>query len=178
MKMNFTRVLVAAAIIAGGAALAACSGNPAVPAVGSDLNADFYKSFAPYYAKGTKRTYTLTTKINGTAAPSTEMIQEVLDVVGDQATIKTTINGTTAAESKMSITGNPLDAGGSSSPYKSEGAEDVKVPAGEFKGAAKISVTSGSTKSIAWLSAGTGLVKSETTSGTSVSLIELKEYKK
>lgn len=188
MKVSGIKFLAPLAIVAS-TALFACAGSaPSMPAVGQAVPADTLKQLMPKYDKGTKWTYATTT--TGASSAATEMTQEVTEVNGDKVTLKVT-SGSSSNTATIDLTqGNPM-AGFGSTPtggYVSAGNEDVKVPAGEYKGAAKLTVTpaagssSATTKVTMWLAKDVGMVKatSETTSGstTLTTTIELKEYKK
>lgn len=175
------RPLLLASLLGSTAVLAGCLLAPSgvqVPAVGTALTASIWESFMPTYKAGMAFTYVNTSKVGSEAETSSDSTKEILKVENGVATYKATVEGATM-EATMSAVPK-LDEHLS---LKSEGPEDVTVPAGTFKGAAKFSGANsepGSTLTY-WLVPGKGYVKTVATSvvnGTTATWTsELKEFK-
>lgn len=183
------RALIVAFLMGSVAALAGCELLPSavnsegkVPEKGTRMTADLWASYMPKYKAGMIITYAETT-INADQSESViEISKEILKVEGDVVTYRNTSvtsNGSASFELTMPANSKP----DSDLNLTSEGAEDVTVPAGTFKGAAKFTgpnVGEGSTITY-WFVPGKGHVKifthNPTKPGTGSWRSELKVFK-
>lgn len=179
MRTRLLPVLLAASLFAGVGIVYGCATLPNVPVAGSDLTDQFAKDFYPELKQGMKWTYTTTSNAGSTPTTS-ETSNEVTKVEDGIATMETKAGDKVSGTSTSSV----IVRADMFKNYKSAGAEDVKVPAGDYKGAAKLESKSNtdSLKTFMWLVPGVGMVKSETTmtsnGNTAVATTELKEFKK
>lgn len=149
----------------GDRAVAPVAGMVAPLAVGTKVNSQFYRSFAPAYRPGMRWVYV--TKVSDPALmpPDTEMSLDVVEVNGDTITLELSVSGRTMRMS-VSVSDNPMgwtDDAKRIDPalsFQSTGTEDVVVPAGRYAGAAKISAEVKGHKAVGWYVSGVGLVKS------------------
>lgn len=176
MLRHTPRLLLVAALTVGTASLVACATGPTVPVAGAELNEQFAKDFYPELKAGMKWIY-VTTGESSSMETGTE-VTEVKDGVATLKNWSSMANSTTTSTSPAKITVDFFKA------FKSAGSEDVKVPAGEYKGAAKLEAKTNTAdnKAYMWYAAGVGMVKSETSvtanGKTTVMKVELKEFKK
>jgi len=138
----------------------------------SQVNAKFVADFEPKPKAGQKIVYISSSPGN----QSRELTTEIIAVDGDVVTVKVTdAEGSKELKGKNEDFKDDLPQTG----ITLEGTEDVKVPAGEFKGATKVSFTNATnTKVILWLAQGTGPIKRiDTLANGLVITTELKEFK-
>ena len=179
------RALALAAILGGSAAMTGCDLLPSasnakieVPAIGTPMTAELWESYMPKYKAGMVITYVSVSTHGDTIDEPVEATKEYLKVEDSVISYRSTI-GSTSVEATMSAITKPE----SNLNLKSEGPEDVTVPAGTFKGAAKFSGPNGGIGSTItyWLVPGKGYVKvftSNATNGTTASWTnELKVFK-
>lgn len=148
--------------------------QPAQPVirVGAEVDVKFVNSFEPKPTAGTK----ITVISSSPGIEPKELTTEITAVDGDILTVKITDpDGTKELKGKNEDFQDDLPQTG----IKYEGKEDVKVPAGEYKGATKVSFTNSlQTKVQLWLVQGIGPVKRiDTLVDGRIVTTELKEFK-
>ena len=159
---------------------------PAVPAAGEPVGGQFYRVFSPLHRKGMKWVYEFTASDPAQSLSLHEITHKVTDVQGELITIRTTTDGRSSTAT-LSSTDNPMKRSGTTQvgntiiSFQSEGAEDVQVAAGAFKGAAKIGARIGAEMTMTgWFSPDVGLIKSVSRmhlNGETITLaMELKSY--
>lgn len=149
--------------------------EPTPPPVGSDVDIKFLQTFNPVFAIGMIYTQTVTV---GTAKPE-DVTKEITKVTADSLTVKIkNLQGTQEKTFTIADFTNPTSEPSDKVKFKYAGKEDIKVPAGDFKGAAKITLTNANGTFTGWLTPGTGTVKKTFTDAKKITTkTELKEFK-
>lgn len=183
--ITLPRSLVLTSFVAGTLALAGCDLLPSsvgtggqVPAVGTPMTAELWESYMPKYKAGMIITYVNATTHGDQVEPPVEATKEYLKVENGVISYRSTIGDTTVEATVSAITKPESNLN-----LKSEGPEDVTVPAGTFKGAAKFSgPNAGPNSTITyWMVPGKGYVKVRSSAETNGTLAtwtsELKTFK-
>jgi hypothetical protein len=130
---------------------------PTPPPVGSDVDISFLQTFNPAFAAGMKYTDIITVS---PANKPEEVSIEITAVAEDSLKVKIkTAQGTTDKTYTTADFTNPTLEPSTKVKFKYAGKEDIKVPAGDFKGATKITLTTANGTFTGWLATGIGTVK-------------------